>query len=55
MLSYLIPLAGATLRNRKAVTAAEYAILAVTLVGAILLAVAAFGPALAARFQAILR
>ena len=54
MYDHIIPLALATFRNRKGVTAAEYAILAVAIVGAVGAAMAAFGPALTAAFRGLL-
>lgn len=47
-------LAQSAVTDRKGVTAAEYAILAVALVLAVGAAMAVFGPALTAKFTAIL-
>ncbi|WP_458094599.1 Flp family type IVb pilin [Roseomonas sp. WA12] len=54
MFDHIIPLAVATFRNRKGVTAAEYAILAVAIVGAVGAAVTAFKPLLVAKFSELL-
>lgn len=53
MIRALLATAQAAAADRKGVTAAEYAILAVAIVGAVATAMAAFGPLLLARFQAI--
>ena len=54
MFDHLIPLVVSTFRNRKGVTAAEYAILAVAIVGAVSAAALAFKPLLVAKFTNLL-
>ena len=54
MFAHIIPLAVATFRNRKGVTAAEYAILAVAIIGAVTAAAATFGGALEKKFNGLL-
>lgn len=54
MIRSLAVTAYAAVTDRKGVTAAEYAILAVAIVGAVTAAVAAFGTQLTAKFSGIL-
>ncbi|MFT8246976.1 Flp family type IVb pilin [Roseomonas sp. BN140053] len=53
MLDHFVPLAVATLRNRKGVTAAEYAVLAVGIVIAVGAAAATLGGSISTRFASI--
>lgn len=55
MFNHIIPLAIATFRNRKGVTAAEYAILAVAIVGAVGTAAGAFAGPLKTMFENLLK
>lgn len=54
MIRNLVAVAYAAVTDRKGVTAAEYAILAVAIIGAVALAVAAFSTKLTAKFTGIL-
>jgi pilus assembly protein Flp/PilA len=53
MLSHLIPLITTTFRNRKGVTAAEYAVLAVGIVLAVGVAASTLGTTIATKFGSI--
>ncbi|MFC7478330.1 hypothetical protein ACFQS7_28610 [Dankookia sp. GCM10030260] len=53
MIRSLVATAAAAVADRKGVTAAEYAILAVAIVGAVGTAMAAFAPLMLAKFNAI--
>jgi pilus assembly protein Flp/PilA len=53
MLGIVVRNALQILRDRKGVTAAEYAVLAVGIIGVVTAAVAAFGTALTTRFSTI--
>jgi Flp pilus assembly pilin Flp len=54
MLPNMLFMLRVALRDRRGVTAAEYAVLAVGIVGAVAAAAAAFGPRIAAVFTGIL-
>jgi Flp pilus assembly pilin Flp len=54
MFDHIIPMIAATFRNRKGVTAAEYAVLAAAIVLAVGAAVTAFGPLLKTKFTGLM-